>query len=224
MKTKILKICFVVSFMLFPLFCFAQLSVKEAIAKMPTQSIPFNATRNTKFLNPNYGVTNPNNVIPDKLYDNVQLTEYTHASDDPELGASSFRKFAIPGSNNVLLVVSFGGATDWRTDVMVVVNPSGQILGTLEVAVRVMDMYVKQFRVTAQGQVIVTTIKPTSATSIPFGKCSNFAGYRQDITYSVNAQGQFVQGLGQTYKSMVYKKSHLWDETINLWEGGEILQ
>ncbi|GHT78341.1 hypothetical protein AGMMS50262_20870 [Bacteroidia bacterium] len=218
----------------FSILCFSQnsevqpeaLTIGEAINKMPVTATPFNATKsgsNARFTQSNtYGIYRYT-AIPDKLYDNVQLTQYTNA-DDPELWGTTFRKFSILNSTNVLLVVSFGGATDWRTDVMCVVNPSGQILSTLEVVICVADIYVKQFRITAQNQIIVTSIKPTSTTSIPFATLKNFYGYRQDIAYSINAQGQFIQGSVQTYKSKTYTRSYLWDEDINLWEGGETLQ
>ena len=127
---KILSKVFLATvFALLPSFCFAQLSLSEAISKTPTESVPFNATKKTS---PSevygYGIINPNNIIPDKLYDNVQLTQYENASTDPELEGISFRKFSIPNSTNSLLIVSFGGATDWRTDVACVVSPSGRVI------------------------------------------------------------------------------------------------
>ncbi|MDR1756065.1 MAG: hypothetical protein LBR65_03770 [Culturomica sp.] len=188
---------------------------------MPTQSLPFNATKETQFKGHAYGVENQNNVIPDRLYDNMQLTQYVSASTDPELGASSFRKFMIPGSSNVLLAVSFGGATDWRTDVLCVVNTFGIVVSTLEAAVCVTDVYVKQFRIDAQNQIIVTTIKPVSTVSIPLATFSSFSGYRQDISYVINEQGQFVQNTATTYQSKTYTRSYLMNESINLWEGEE---
>jgi hypothetical protein len=215
------KVAFVTSFVLLPSFCFAQLSIGEVISKIPTVSIPFNATKNTPFLEGHgYGVANPNNTIPDRLYDNVQLSQYTHASADPELGAISFRKFSITNSTNVLLIVSFGGATDWRTDVACVISPSGQVLSTVEVAVCVMDVWVKQFRIDPQNQIIVTTIVPSSTTSIPFGTFTSFTGIREDITYSINAQGQFVQNSIQTYQPKTYTRSYL-AGIANLWIGQE---
>lgn len=217
------KVFLVTSFVLLPSFCFAQLSLGEVIGKMPTESIPFSATKNTGFLvNQSYAVANPNNVIPDKLYDNVQLTQYDHASISPELWGITFRKFAIPNSTNVLLIVSFGGATDWRTDVACVVSPSGQVLSTLEVAVCVMDVWVKQFRVTAQNTIIVTTISPasTSTSSIPFGTFESFMGGRVDESYSINAQGQFVSSGRTGYWAKLYYRSYLTGPT-DLWSGSE---
>jgi hypothetical protein len=220
---KILSKVFVVTaFVLLPSFCFAQFSISEVIGKMPTTSVPFNATKKTGFLDGHsYWVVNPNNAIPDKLYDNLQLTEYTSASVDPELGAGSFRKFSVPNSTNTLLIVSFGGATDWRTDVACVVSPSGQVLSTLEVAVCVADVWVKQFRINAETNITVTSIIPTSTASIPFGTFTRFEGRRTDASYSINTAGQFVSsGFKPLYNSKTYTRSYL-EGTSELWEGTE---
>ncbi|MGV8090417.1 MAG: hypothetical protein AB2L24_00945 [Mangrovibacterium sp.] len=194
----------------------------QIVANTPVTPVPFSAKKSgadVKFSSVySYTIDNSSNAIPDKLYDNVQLTQYTRASVEPELRGVFFRKFTIPNSNKVLVVVSFGGVTDWRTDVICSVSSTDQILGTLEVAVRVTDVWVKQFRINAQNQIIVTTIKPTSTTSIPFGTFTSFSGYRQDITYSVNSQGQFVQESVQTYPTQTYTRSYLKDRSINLWE------
>ena len=220
---KLLKSFFATIFVLLPSLGFAQYSLSQAISGMPTEPVPFNATKNTGFIRGhNYGVVNPNNIILDRLYDNVQLTEYVNASVSLDLAGETFRKFVIPGSNNTLLVVSFGGVTERNTDVMCVVNGLGEVLSTLEVAVMCYPyLAVKQFRINAQNQIIVTTIKPVSSTSIPLETFTNFSGYRQDITYSINAQGQFEQVSEQTYQTKIYTRSYLEDMNINLWEGNE---
>jgi hypothetical protein len=228
MRTKM--ILFVI-FTAATILCFtqtieAQITVGEAISRMPTASIPFEGKKygeSAKFDRTySYAIDNSGNAIPDRLYGNVQLTQYEHASISPDLCGTSFRKFAILNSNNVLLVVSFGGVTDWRTDVLCVVSPSGQILSTLDVAVfyhtSLGRITIKQLRINVQNQVIVTTIIPTSTTSIPFETFTSFTGYRKDITYSVNAQGQFVQVSEQTYPTKTYTRSSLESKSINLWE------
>jgi hypothetical protein len=231
MKTNILllTICVVTILILLPSISVAQFaySLEYALAHMPTESVPFEATKTTPFLrNYNYSLVNPNNVIPDKLYDNVQLTEYTNASNEPELCGEAFRKFAIPNSNNKLLVVAFGGSTDWETYVICVVNPSGNVLSSLECEVRVMDVYVKQFRITADCEIIVTTIHPSSETSIPFATFTSFQGYRSDVTYSIDAQGQFIKTTAyiSASKTQTYTRQYLQDKSKNLWESNESME
>lgn len=204
--------------------CFAQLSLREVISRTPTQSVPFDATKNTwPSSEYGYGVINPNNIIPDRLYDNVQLTKYDNASVSPDLGASFFRKFTIPNSTNKLIAVSFGGVTDWRTDVLCTTTSSGQVLNTIEGTVMFYPyIAIKQFRINSQNQIIITTIKPTSTTSIPLSDFTSFTGYRQDITYKVSAQGLFEQVSVQKYRPKTYTRSYLENKSINLWQGNEI--
>lgn len=229
MKTRVifLTFIFITNLVLLPFYCYAQLPINEALSKIPASSVPFNVIKALKLPSGyhSYYILNPNNTISDKLYENVQLTQYVNASVDPELGAELFLKFTIPNSDKVLIVVSFGhGYGGDETQMLCVVNSNGTIINTLEGTVMGADAYVKQFRITAQNQIIVTSIKPTSTTSIPFETFRYFVGYRQDITYSINAQGQFVQNSVQTYQPKVYTHSYLGREDINLWEGGETLQ
>jgi hypothetical protein len=217
-----LKVLFVITLMLLPSFCVAQLSIGEALNKMSTETVPFNATKTKESIyEDSNGVVNPNNVIPDKLYDNVQLTEYDHASVSPDLGASTFRKFAIPNSINKLLAVEFGGCTIWRTYVLCVVSPSGSVIDTLEAAVRFGFIALKQFRIDAQSNIIITRIVPTSSTSIPLETFSSFSGYRLDTTYAINSQGQFVKQSEQRYVTKTYTSAYLEDKNKDIWNGGE---
>ncbi len=216
------KVFFVITLPMLSTFCFSQISITEAISKAATTPVPFNATKRVKGLGVS-GIINSNHSISDKLYDNVQLTQYTSASAEPELDAVFFRKFAIPNSNRTLIVVSFGhNYGGWNTHVLCVVNPDGTIVSTLDGTISGAEVYVKQFRINAQNKIIVTTIHPETTISIPFKTFTSFVGGRRDIAYSVNAQGQFVQESIVVYKSKTYTRSYLEDESVNLWEGGEI--
>ena len=228
MKTKIILFAI---FTVTVVFCSiqtaeAQVSVGSAVSRMPTESIPFDGKKYGESVRFDpaycYTIDNSSNAIPDRLYDNVQLTQYDHASVSSDFLGVAFKKFTIANSNNVLLVVSFGGVTDWRTDVLCVVSQSGQVLSTLEVAVfycsSLGDIAIKQFRINAQGKIIVSTIVPTSTTSIPFETFTSFTGYRKDVTYSVNAQGLFVQVSSQTFSTKTYTRNYLENRDINIWD------
>jgi hypothetical protein len=216
---------FVTCFMLLSSFCLAQLPISEVIDNVATSSVPFNATKRLKLPlgSLTYSITNQDKTIPDKLYHNIQLTEYEHASIAPELGAVFTRKFAIPNSNRFLIVVTFGhGYGDNDVHVLCVANPDGTIVSTLIGTVMGRASYVKQFRINEYNEIIVTSIVPTSTVSIPFETFTSFEGTRHDITYSIDASGQFVEeSKGRIYGSRVYTRSYLEDESVNLWEGGE---
>ena len=223
MKTnKIISITIIVVLILLSLPCFSQepmnVAMSFALSNTPTESVPFSATKKTRFLNGyNYPIDNSNNAIPDKLYENVQCTQYTHAGSGDQRG-EFFRKFAIPGSSNVLVAIAFGGVTDWRTDVLCVATPSGNVISTLEAHVDFAYAAVKQYRITAQNKIIISKIVPASSTPIMFQTFTSFVGQRVDVTYSINSQGQFVQVSSQTFSTKTYTRSYLENRDINIWD------
>lgn len=223
----LLKLSLAIFFMSFFSVSFAQISVKEALDKMSTEPAPFSATKKTKFIyNNNFKIINQDNTIPDNMYDNIQLTQYFHAREDySELGGETFRKFSIPGSSNKILIVSFGGDTDYHTSVLCIVSPSGIVLDTLEGEISFGGIYVKQYRIiNPQSNITVTRIVPTSSTSISFNSdplFTSFTGYRLDTIYSINSLGRFVKQSKKSYKTKTYTRGYLEDTSKDLWNGGE---
>jgi len=217
------RIVFLLLFML-PSFCFADNTLSEALSITTTSSVPFNMSKRFKLPSGSKigGYFIYSDTIPDRVYSNVQLTKFTRASTDPARGAILIVKFMIPNSNRVLILVSFGNFYGGdETRVLCVVNPDGTISNTLLASVAGNEAYVKQCRINAQHQIIVTTIMPYSLTSIPFNTFTSFDGHRRDITYSINDQGQFVQVSVQDYYGKAYTKTYLEDLSVNLWDGRE---
>lgn len=214
-------------FCVYAINMFSQETLNYVINNMGTQMLPFEARKTTcPVYDDTYVVDNSSQIIPDKLYDNITLTRYTVADTDQE--GNSFRKFAIPNSSNVLLDISFGGVTDWRTDILCVVAPNGTVLATLESYVMVCGTVVKQFRITTNNQIVVTHIVPVS--TIPSGDyCENrtftsFMGQRIDTTYSIENK-YFLQVAQQMYQPQTYTLNYLdffTNKNQDLWNGGEI--
>jgi hypothetical protein len=227
MKNLMVKFLFCAFFVSVPIVCFGQISLISALcnSKTLTESKPFEFRKSGVLFSRTYSfhIDNSNNAIPDKLYNNIQMTSFSHAGNDYELEAKLYRKFAIPNSTNILAVVSFGGASDWLTNVVCVVNPSGQILSTLEGTVQFGNIAVKQFRINSQCQIIVTTISTTNTTSLPFESFTSFVGQRKDVTYSINSQGLFVVVSETLFQPKTYTKVAMNNAALNLWQGGEIL-
>lgn len=88
--------------------------------KQTGESVKFNRSYS-------FGIKNSNHKIPDRLYKDFALTQFFHAVDFQDQPCRLFRKFSIPNNPNFLAVVSFGGVTDWRTDVLCVISPNGQL-------------------------------------------------------------------------------------------------
>lgn len=72
----------------------AAYSMAYVIERMPTEIIPFEAKKGTMFLaNQNYAL-DTNSTIPDKLHgQDLKCTQYSHARENPYLGACLFRNF-----------------------------------------------------------------------------------------------------------------------------------
>ena len=191
-------------------------SMKYVLENTPIEKLPFNATKNWGFPKGyNYPIDNSNKKIPEKLYDNVQLTQYTGI--DSEQRGEFFRKFLLP-SGIYIVVVSFGGASDWRTDVLCTVDKEGNVLSTLEGMVRVMDITVKQYRIAENGSAIyISRVVPSSSTSLRFENISSFSGYIETVGYSIK-DGKFSGVTSVTSQTKTFTKNLLSDPNVNLWE------
>lgn len=209
-----------------PSLSFAVSTFSEALSKTSTSNLPFNLSKRFKIPSGSKSggyFIYPNDTVPDRIFTNVQLTNFERASTDPASGAILLLKFIIPNSNMFLIVVSFGNFYGGdETITLSVVNSDGIITSSLLASVTGIDAYVKQCRIISQNQIIVTTIMPYVTTSIPFDNLTSFNGHRRDITYSINDQGQFVQTSVQNYYGKTYPRAYLEDLSINLWDGGEM--
>lgn len=197
----------------------AQLTIKEILKIYSDSPIPHPT------LHPNYtwyAFKHTPGEIPNKLYKNIQCTESDFA-DDEDTSASVYAKFKLPQQNTTLIAINFGGMTEMQTDVLVSVDSDGNILDALEVAVGY--VYIKQYRILADGQIIVTTIKPKQEASIlfeNFNSSDSFVGNRIDCTYIVE-KGKFVLKKEQKYADKTYTYELLSDYNYRLWDGDEQL-
>jgi hypothetical protein len=208
---------------LLPLYGFAQLSLSDVITRTPTTDVPFYAERSTRTPRAySFSVNNSDNAIPDKLYNDLQLLQFDHASISPELGARFYRKFSIPNNNNVLIAIGFGnGYGGSKTIVLCTVSPAFLVINSLEGLVMGDDLFIKQFRINNLHQIIVSTIKPTSTTTILFTNFSSFIGQRTDVTYLINSAGQFSKISEQKFQTKTYTRAELENTSTNIWNGGE---
>jgi hypothetical protein len=225
MKTKVFLIHVLsLSFNLLSSPCFADpYLLGEVINRIPADTVPFNGSKNTPFCREcSYPIDNSNNAIPDKLYNNVQCTEFDHAIVSWDLWGRTSGKFQISDNNNFLVIVHFGGITDWGTDVLCVVNPSGEVLDTIEGQINYDVIAIKQYRINVQHKIIISTLTTTSTTSVPLESFTSFVGQRVDKTYFINAQGQFVEESVQYYRPRTYTRTELDNRDLNIWEGNEV--
>ncbi len=195
----------------------AQYSVQSACEKIRFINLPYEAGKNNLRIQ-SVGITNPNNVIPDKLYKDFQCTDYVLASSDPELNPILLGKFQVPNSNWIIGAVTFGGATDLQTTYLIVVDKQGNIKSVLESEIQFGLIATKQFRITSDGKVTITKLVPTSSTSVKFYDFNQISAYKVDETYSINSSGIFVKEGEKKYGTKNYSKSQLDTMSNDLWD------
>ena len=195
----------------------AQYSVQSAFEKIKFINLPYEAGKNNLRIQ-SVGITNSNNVIPNKLYKDFQCTDYVLASSNPEFNPILFGKFQVPNSIWIIGAVTFGGATDLQTTNLIVVDKQGKIKSVLEAEIQFGMIAAKQFRITSDGKVIITKLVSTSSTSVKFYNFNQISAYKVDETYSINSSGIFEKEGEKKYATKNYSKSQLDTMDNDLWD------
>ena len=195
----------------------AQFTVQRAFSRIDFSSLPYTFYKDCSF-DEYFTVENPNNIIPDKLYLNFQLTEYHLARDYPEAMGTLSKKFNL-GNDVYLGLVDFGGALEWQTFSLITANSAGSIIDTLEVSVMSGWIMPKQFKITENREVIVYRLVPTSSTSIRMSNFRYVDAYITETVYQIDMAGQFIKmSEKRTPNSRTYTRDELNDKKTNLWD------
>lgn len=175
-------------------------------------TLPYNNRCSGEF---RYYINNTSGLIPNRLYKNIQCTEYILADEEPQLPAA-YAKFKTSNPNINLIAVHFGDITDYTTIVLVSAHKNGMILDTLEVEAGFGSTFIKQYRILKNGKIVVTSIKPKQKESIPFYNFGSFVGNRIDCTYRVE-DGKFILEKEQVFDEQTYTEKLLRRENFNIW-------
>ncbi len=177
-------------------WCIAQdiKTVKQALDAVSYIEPPY---MNTKVTNYSYlGEFPINTVIPDKLYEDLQCTQYIHASRSEDLYPSLYLKMKVPATHYILGAVTFGGSTDYWNDQLFLADENGNITDVLEGAVLNYGIPIKQFRVLKNLDIIVSrlvVIDPAHLLYDDFiGKKRLIKAYRMDEIYEIQ-NGKFIK-------------------------------
>ena len=199
----------------------AQPKIQEILQRLPDKIIPYVGEKHDLRDKGATGVYHADGKLDDRLYTNVQLTEWSNACEHPAESPESFHDFILPGRNIHLLMISFGGVTDWRTDVLLSVTPEGEILDQMPVAVMVYGsndiIPVMQYEITSDAKVIVYRLEPVSKVSIPLSDFTSFTANRVDRTYEIDQNGKFVLVNTKRYKAKIYTREMLEDKAYNIY-------
>ena len=219
MKKIIICLTFVVSMLFSCMHGMGQLYLGNVANKFVATPLPYYGGYARS-----YGIDNPSGVIPNKLYENFQCTEYSFADDD-DTAPSVYNKFQVPNQDNVIMAIEFGGATCYLTHILALLDKAGNVSDTLEgcVGFCLGDwFYAKQYHIMGDGSIIVTVLEPVQQTSVPFETFKEVYAHRIDYTYKV-VNNKFVLEKTQKYVPKTYTYELLSDENYNLWNGNEQL-
>ena len=220
MKKKCsLKVLFMLLVLVNSINMFAQSSMKEAVDMTEVFDLPY---KRTKLGGTGFGcmIDNSRNVVPNKLYTNVQCTEYMLA-DDYDTMPTTYAKFRLPDAGHTLVALELGGNIDNLTDELILVDKNYNVTDALVAKVYAFPgTIVKQYYINEDGSIVVITLKPVSSASLSMLEFTQFTGQRIDETYKV-VNGKFALVSTRKYKEKVYTYSQLSSRTYNLWDGNE---
>lgn len=213
---KLLGIALLLS--LFPIESFSQTINKEALNSISYSAVPFADKKGARFPN-SWGVSTPSGVS-DKLYTDLQCTQFFHVGDNEDLQPTLYLKIKIPNSNYVIGDMYYGGATDNRVDIVFIADTLGNIKSSLEGTVQTYNLSIKQYKVTEDYKIVTSQMMPTSQNPILFDDFirSNqpVEAYRLDTTYRINSNGEFVKEKEaklptKTYTKKLLIENEIWD-------------
>ena len=212
------KICLFIMLSL----CFAtvraEFDLQTAISVIGKSELPFDYTKEGGLYD-SYRLYNPNNVIPDKIYENFQLTEYFNARDNIDTGLDLCFTCKL-GNDLYLCLIRVGGIIEPATYVLTSVNSSYKVVQSLEVGVTYANTYIKQFKINDNREVYVYQLVPTSTISIPFDTFKSVEAYVTETVYTIDMAGQFILTSPEKRVSntRTFSRDELENMTQDLWE------
>ena len=196
----------------------AQFTVQYALSKLDYTSLPFIFYKD---LGPGkyFTAENPNNMIPDKMYENFQLTEYYLARDMPDVFTVIKNKFNL-GNGVRLGLVDISAGAEWEAFSLITVTDGGSIIDTLEVGVMSGLIMPKQFKINDNREVFVYRLVPESKASINMSSFNYVEAHVTETIYTIDMAGQFILTTPEKRVSSTrtYSKEELESDTFNLWD------
>ena len=212
------KICLFIMLSLCFATVYAGFDLRTAISYIGKSNLPFDFTKEGDLYS-SYHLNNPNNVIPDKMYENFQLTEYFNARDNIDTGLDLCFTCKL-GSDLYLCLIRVGGIIEPATYVLTSVNSSYKVVQSLEVGVTYARTYIKQFKIGDNRDVHIYRLVPTSTASVPFDTFNYVEAYVTETVYTIDMAGQFILTTPEKRVSSTrtFSRDELENMTQDLWE------
>ncbi len=198
---------------------------KEAMERVKAINVPFNATRMAIDGVLGCSIEVDEGVLSRKIYSNAQLTEWWDMKDSSDMVYYCSLQFDNPSHKNNYFYISLNDAGDFWTCILASVDPDGNITDNIDAFIASASNYgtatIMQYRIIANGDVIISRIVPTSSTSIPLGDLKDFHGYRQDTTYRLDQNGKFEIVDIVRFVPQIYTAQMLSARDYHVWNGNE---
>ena len=156
--------------------------------------------------------------IEGKMYEDLQCKQYSLAKNNLDFIPQVYLKVKLP--NGLYLgALSFGGCTEYRTDVLFVSDTNGNVKNTLECCVLNGELAVKQYEVKSTEEIIIYQMIFESSDLMPYTKyykSKPVKAYIRKTTFQISADGKFIK-TGEQNKNVSTFQSSLLQEH-NLWE------
>ena len=199
---------------------YAQYTMEEGLGRIPFSKLPYKE----RYLPVEYEGTccvSFDSRIPARMYDDLQCKQFGMADEVTDFMPDVYLKIVLP-DKSILGALSFGGATEYRTDMLFLRDLKGRIRDTLECRVMLDDSAIKQYELRESGEVIVYqmifesnklmlyedyTVKPVPV-----------IGHIHKTTYFIAPTRKFVKTKEEetdvkTFSSALLHEHNLWDET-----------
>lgn len=209
-------------------YCYAQYTTKDAMARVRVQNPPFDDTKISGTIL-GQGIEVNDGELSRKVYSNAQLTEWWDMKECPDFSYYCMSQIDNPSHGNNYLLISLNDAGDFWTHILASVDPDGNIedyidarvAGSVFLNTDCQSATIMQYRIAANGDVIISRIVPTSSTSIPLGDLKDFHGYRQDTTYRLDRDGKFQIVNVVKYVPQLYTAQMMAENNYHVWNGNE---
>ncbi len=191
--------------------------IRHAITYLKPSCLPFYSGQVSE-LQRSFFIPNDGYVIPNKLYDDFQLTKFRHASDYEDLGLSMLKKFHL-GNDTYLGYILVGGLGEPISFCFITVDRNFNIVDTLECTIKYTNIPVKQFRINENKEVFVYQLVPTTSTSIPLETFQQVDAYITCTVYQIDSTGKFIKmSEKRTQNSRTFTRDELNNKKTNLWD------
>ena len=162
--------------------------------------------------------------IEGKMYEDLQCKQYSLAKNNLDFIPQVYLKVKL--SNGLYLgALSFGGCTEYRTDVLFVSDTNGNVKDTLECCVLNGELAVKQYEVKSTEEIIIYQMIFESSDLMPYTKyykSKPVKAYIRKTTFQISADGKFIKTGEQntnvsTFQSSLLQEHNLWEpEAFNM--------